>query len=853
MPPAHSGHICPECGKSYKAKETLTRHRKNHDATPQYACHLCPSSFRRKDLLSRHIATHESKGDGQLRARRLNNTACERCCQRKLRCDGQHPCDGCAAVADTCVYVDTSATAREVEEHAAIYDPSAYHSPGDAATGSSVGPWTPPSQTDYSSNVSTAWIGLDDLSLTAGPMDIDASSWPWLYEQMYMSNETAWPGNATSVPRLSQSPASDNSGVHSHGQYPHGQPPQDALMQDFVDQGPAPPLANGSQFATQLDKAPPMLDATNRVRPIYPPEPSAAELPANATEPNIDPVSKREKVLDHVVKTSLEYAKRPTLGIWNKKQTSIDISTVFDFDLSLTAPSLFLEHLVRLYFEHFYLLWPFLHRETLETIHRDSPYLYLTLSMIGAAFAGECAWPYHLMLLNTLREQLLPACFSEGMPHHQLEYLSGSLMLLKISYMYFGHSRALSTTQMISGALVYLVRRMDLFGNASLSGQVPFEPKHRIGSRQWLRSENRKHLAIGMMALESDVSILFGTRPLVSAEEFGISLPCPAEIWVASDPEKVASAYTENDQRRYPLFSQLVHLALDVNEPLPVQEPYAMMMIAHGFQAQVWRYSYEYGFCTQQRVTVEANLDSRADGEKKSEDGQTVATDLHRQLNQPARSMKLFWDGREALVQALKRWRQALVSDLPPEKAATQRYALLGAHVLFHLSFMRLLAPLSAIHRLFLDTSQGNAKPFTMQIVRKWISSEHAPKALHHALNTRALLYFELQRSKDQRAKFNILPQFGLFHGAAILWALSGSRTDTPLAIYDPMSRKDIQIQHGTAKKLLQNFAKLLHMIGLQWNGMSSLVAAVRDMAEVEFPRDETTKDESTRPQESSG
>ena len=88
MPATHPGYACPECGKSYKAKETLTRHRKNHDATAQYTCHLCSSSFRRRDLLSRHVATHESREDGQLRTRRANHSACERCLQRKLRCNG---------------------------------------------------------------------------------------------------------------------------------------------------------------------------------------------------------------------------------------------------------------------------------------------------------------------------------------------------------------------------------------------------------------------------------------------------------------------------------------------------------------------------------------------------------------------------------------------------------------------------------------------------------------------------------------------------------------------------------------------------------------------------------------------
>ena len=838
MPPtSQPGHICPECGKTYKAKETLTRHRKNHDPTPQYNCHLCSSSFRRRDLLSRHLATHETKDNGNLRTRATNNSACERCFQHKLRCDGASPCDKCSAASEQCIYASTAWTQTGVTDGVQSDDAQFSTTLGMVAPGT-TGSWAPQSQDQQqTANMNSAWLGMDDLSL-AEPMNIDsATSWPWLYEQMYMQNESAWPGYASSIPRLSSSPFSDRSGQSPNSRPIEPESMQQALAQDFSVQAatpyrmprpgppvdnsyPTPPSAAGggaTNFQTPSDRL-----------PVHSPEPTIEDVPSVSEQ--------REEVLERVVGKSLSFARNPSLGIWNKRHVSIEVCQFFEFATLNSDPSLILEHFVRLYFEHFYMLWPFLHRRTLQTIDRDSPYLYLTLSAIGAAFAGECAWPYHISLLNALREGLLASSFSESMPHHQLDYLVASLELLKISYMYFGHSRALSSTQMISGALFYLVRRMDLFATASLTGQIPFESKYRIGSRQWVRSENRKHLAIAMLMLENDVSILFGTRPLVSAEEFGISLPCPVDLWTAED-DSPSTKLEETEEEEQPLFSELVHLALDIDEPLPPLNPYQMAMIVHGFQAHVWRFSYEYGFSTQQRAT--AIVSQQSASRTITTTGITPPSDSSQSPPAPGRSMKMFWSGREQLIQALNRWRQVLVANTPSEKAPSQRFGLLVGHVMYHLSFMRLLAPLSAIHRLFLDTYQGNTKSFTLQIVSTWVQSEHAREALHHALTTRSLLYAELSRPKEQRARFNILPQFGLFHGAAILWALSGACRETGPTVYDAVSRREIQISQHTVHKILQSFAKLLHVIGLEWNGMSTLVSAVRDMAQVKFPREE--------------
>ena len=51
-------HVCSQCGKRFKAPESLTRHMGNHESQRPHGCTLCSASFTRKDLLSRHIKTH---------------------------------------------------------------------------------------------------------------------------------------------------------------------------------------------------------------------------------------------------------------------------------------------------------------------------------------------------------------------------------------------------------------------------------------------------------------------------------------------------------------------------------------------------------------------------------------------------------------------------------------------------------------------------------------------------------------------------------------------------------------------------------------------------------------------------
>ncbi|EME43591.1 hypothetical protein DOTSEDRAFT_72828 [Dothistroma septosporum NZE10] len=110
--------VCSDCGRSYKAAETLNRHRKNHQENTAYECSVCSASFKRKDLLDRHSQIHI--GGKPVTARNRSTRACDRCSRLKTRCDNLIPCTRCSRGAHECSYQHVRSRARTDRSSASI-------------------------------------------------------------------------------------------------------------------------------------------------------------------------------------------------------------------------------------------------------------------------------------------------------------------------------------------------------------------------------------------------------------------------------------------------------------------------------------------------------------------------------------------------------------------------------------------------------------------------------------------------------------------------------------------------------------------------------------------------------------
>lgn len=52
------GHLCAECGKSFKTIHLLASHQMLHTSEKPFACELCPSRFKWKTALTTHMLVH---------------------------------------------------------------------------------------------------------------------------------------------------------------------------------------------------------------------------------------------------------------------------------------------------------------------------------------------------------------------------------------------------------------------------------------------------------------------------------------------------------------------------------------------------------------------------------------------------------------------------------------------------------------------------------------------------------------------------------------------------------------------------------------------------------------------------
>nr|POE65705.1 isoform 2 of zinc finger protein 793 [Quercus suber] len=190
--PEEQRYVCEDCGRSYKAIETLNRHRKNHSDAVFYACTSCTATFKRKDLLDRHSNIHVSSGSSTQRHR--SQRACERCSRLKTRCDALMPCTRCARNNHPCTYRDDSSRSSSLRPVETTVEESGTSSvTGSSVTGSvadsiSTTSFSPPSQLlrpamqGIMTNRVQDWqssIGLDPTwSTDASWTDDTPPSWP---------------------------------------------------------------------------------------------------------------------------------------------------------------------------------------------------------------------------------------------------------------------------------------------------------------------------------------------------------------------------------------------------------------------------------------------------------------------------------------------------------------------------------------------------------------------------------------------------------------------------------------------------------------------------------------------------
>jgi hypothetical protein len=533
-----------------------------------------------------------------------------------------------------------------------------------------------------------------------------------------------------------------------------------------------------------------------------------------------------------------------------------------------------LDHLVHLYWENFWALWPMISAYSFDT-NNINPVLYLAISSIGAMYGGSKASHFGVLLHEALREMLCEPLLSSDESDSSLLSLAQARLLTQVAALYFGQKRAFSAAQHLGSVLVAQTRRMDLYSTSRHQRELSHVPTSTQESPEnsrwlarWLLSESRKRLAYGILRAEVYTSVLLNARPMLCAEEIALELPCSNYLWLtrfSSDSHFIAAIRqdaTSNMSEGLP-FSDVVKIIMERNEitfPLSVV---SQELLIFGLQEHVWRTCHDPDML--HRLTG-AGSDSNEiyDGlegspyiqdrpassrtapphRNRSLSMNAGAYSLESRLTNRSRQMVGLRNDHKTTASALYNWRQLLTAR-HRELTRSERTSLMSGLLLFHISFLRMFAPIEKLHHIsYRIGSSTGPEGEIVRAVWSWSQSEHAKIAVEHACIIWSLLFQECSQEEDTRAWFNFLALLGLHHSSVVIWTFSGTHTGDPSEGDSPAmtlgvagdAENKLPVILGMSRDLMTMFVRLYSYISPAWSVRSSFSAAAVRLANSEFP-----------------
>lgn len=523
---------------------------------------------------------------------------------------------------------------------------------------------------------------------------------------------------------------------------------------------------------------------------------------------------------------------------------------------------------VQLYLEHFWQLWPLCSRYQFDSAIFE-PLFYLAMASIGAMYSGRKGSVFGTMLHNRLRDELINPLLDIDLPQDKMLPLGQARALTQAAALYFGQKRAFSFAHHLGGALVAQARRMNLFSQTSSHA----DENYALGSAStwidhWLRMENRKVLAFAILRLEMYTSVLHSTRPLVSAKEINLHLPCSRYLWLTSfnSTDVLAAAIRqENSTDKHEIiFCDLARIAIEPREDLPHIAMLPQELLMNAMQEQVWEAC--AAKASLERLKPEglkdglafdsgiedgnpAKLDHALDLSTPSDNPLFANASIDSQLAQNRRKMASMRLSIQSSIAALKKCRSSVLRDSSRlsnilEMSVPHRSSLLSCLLTYHLGFLQLNAPLDTMHKICHLTSTNNEarRDASLRQVSLWASSRDACVAVRHSTTIYSLLRSETLRAVGHRASVNFLTMIGLYHSAVVTWvyahardAENGNESLTPAAgVLNVQSGFDQP--SANAKPSMEDFLQVFHDITPAWAARSSFSEAIMRLSKTPNP-----------------
>ena len=542
-----------------------------------------------------------------------------------------------------------------------------------------------------------------------------------------------------------------------------------------------------------------------------------------------------------------------------------------DLPVDTTKQPSVLHHFIKLYFEHFDPLCPLFRQQGFKYDDLSGDIL-VTMISIGSMYGGPIAAQFGRPLQDHLRLALLTRqiWLQDSADTTNSVSLCQSLLLAQVAGLWFGSRKAISFAQQLNSSLVSQARKSRLFEEIKLS---PLGTQDWWAAvREWTQMEERKKLAYCILRADGYLSVLLGTRPLLSGEEINLMLPCSPAVWEKSTHElshHLMQAKLPTEDQGDLSFSELFQISMDRAEALPSLRPSELELLLWAMQEFIWRFSHDPQLL--RRLTGHSSFEIGRQPYELAIDrfarrpasptarlsldyADSLAWFNEDPLDCSLREMEDLRTDCDRLLVSLRKWKQAFYTASSSENLVTERDALLRNRLLYHLIFIRLNAKVDLIHRVAfdMDASTRQLKVDDIKLLYDWSKSRAASVALDNAYAVQTLITQEIKRDPDRRARFNILAFTAMYHAASIVWvcgkipdARSSTENFDSMAGRPPKTGRgiDLRLHQDNTFEALSKFTILLQQVTPDWKGLSFFSERVAVMARHPFPVDRLEKE----------
>ncbi|THX22562.1 hypothetical protein D6D12_09065 [Aureobasidium pullulans] len=564
--------------------------------------------------------------------------------------------------------------------------------------------------------------------------------------------------------------------------------------------------------------------------------------------PDLDLPLTPTQTIDSIIKQALEVAKDNTrwTEFWCSSSRLVNIAFNVSTALSLPADVNVLNHFATIYLEQFQPLWPLLWQPGLQ-LDKLHPLLVLTMTSIGALYSGTATANYGSLLHEKMREVLLVSPSRTDHTDQENLDLGRAMLLTQVAAIYFEQQHAFSAAQRLGALLNAHAQKMQLFTfrtHRNIPTALDLTQANNVSAiqwhKQWVFAEGCKRLAYGIVRGEVFMSVLLNSKPLASYEEVDLELPYSDILWTTERQfarEYITAVSRDHSYCRGMIFSDLVRIALDPNEVLPLLQPLEHELLLYGLQYSVWRFSHDPGMF--KRLT---GHDLRTETTVHNSDFTSSGRDLidpaeQDHLDYSTRKMQNLLRERQNVICALRKWKDMVANSQMSSQYGHNRTTYLSGLMLFHLSFLRLHAPVGTIQQIvYHQGSRSDFVKISVQAIADWARTDDATVAIKHACSMWTLIEKETSREQSSQARYTILTVISVYQAATVIWAVAGARETSRqflsmMGASKAVDRDRSELSKANTCNLMKSFADLFPKMTSTWGAQSSFSKMVLGLA----------------------